>query len=200
MNKIYGLFAIILITFSSIFAQKSPLEVLLKLPDDTLKIDTISKYGVSIEFDKMSESLHAQQEALKIAQKLVDKKRVGLMLYKISCEENLLAKAPQALEHLQQAYQIFLAMKMERKLIQSVHKMAQVFEDKKDLSSAMKYYEKSLILANQYKNEEYQAHVLSSMAAIQGYELKQYNLSLQNFSKAISLYQKLGFFDYQFQK
>ncbi len=197
MNKFWGFLWILSISFSSVFAQKSSLDALLKLPDDTIKIDTISKYGVSIEFDKMSESLHSQQIALQIAQKLGDKKRIGLALYRIGCEENLLTKAPQALQHLQQAYQIFLEMKMERKLIQSVHKMAQVFEDKKDLSSAIKYYEKTLVLANQYKNEEYQAHVLSSMAAIEGYELKQYNISLQNFSKAISLYQKLGFEDFK---
>ena len=67
---------------------------------------------------------------------------------------------------------------MEKKLIQSVHKMAQVYEGKKDFSSAIKYYENTLVLAKLYKNEEYQAHVLSSMAAIQGYELKQYNLSI----------------------
>lgn len=197
MNKLFIFFTIFLLSFSNIFAQKSPLDVLLKLPDDTIKVDTISRFGVSIEFDKMSESLHAQQVALKIAQKLGDKKRIGLTLYRIGCEENLLAKAPQALQHLQQAYQIFLEMKMERKLIQSVHKMAQVFEDKKDLSSAMKYYEKTLVLANQYKNEEYQAHVLSSMAAIQGYEWKQYTLSLKNFSQAIQLYQKLGLEDFK---
>lgn len=197
MNKYYSLFAILLISFSSVFAQKSHLDVLLKLPDDTFKIDTISRYGVSIEFNKMSESLHAQQEALKVAQKLGDKKRTGIILYRIGCEENLLEKAPQALEHLQQAYQIFLEMKMEKKLIQSVHKMAQVYEGKKDLSSAIKYYEKTLVLAKRYKNEEYQAHVLSSIAAIQGYELKQYNLSIQNFSEAIRLYQKSGFEDFK---
>ena len=132
MNKYHALFAILLISFSSVFAQKSHLDILLKLPDDTIKIDTISRYGVSIEFNKMAESLHAQQEALKIAQKLGDKKRIGIMLYRIGCEENLLEKSPQALEHLQQAYNIFLEMRMEKKLIQSVHKMAQVYEGKKD--------------------------------------------------------------------
>lgn len=192
MNVFYKSFAIVSITFSSIFAQKSPLEVLSKLPDDTFKIDTISRYGVSIEFDKMSESLRSQQIALQIAQKLGNQKRIGIVTYRMGCEEQLLAKFPESIEHLLKAYSIFEELKMYKKMVQANQKIAQVLSDKNDVPSAMKYYEKTIELAEKYKYEEYVGHALSDMGGIQSRQLKNYNLALKNFEKATQIYQKLG--------
>ena len=197
MNIFCKSFAIILINSFSIFAQKSPLEVLSKLPDDTFKVDTISRYGVSIEFDKMSESLRSQQVALQIAQKLGDKKRIGIVTYRMGCEEQLLAKFPESIKHLLKAYTIFEELKMYKKMVQANQKIAQVLSDKNDISSAMKYYEKTIELAEKYDYEEYIAHALSDVGEIQGNQLKNYSLSLINFKKATQIFQKLGLEDFR---
>jgi two-component sensor histidine kinase len=197
MNVFCNFFAVILITSFSTFAQKSPLEVLTKLPDDTFKVDTISRYGVSIEFNKMSESLRSQHIALQIAQKLGDKKRIGIVTYRMGCEEQLLAKFPESIEHLLKAYTIFEELKMYKKMVQANQKIAQVLSDKNDVPSALKYYEKTIELAMKYDYEEYVAHALSDMGGIQSNQLKDNDLALKNFQKATQIYQKLGQEDFR---
>jgi two-component sensor histidine kinase len=191
MKKYYKTFAIFLLSFSSIIAQKSPLDVLIKLPDDTFKIDTISKYGTSIQFDKMSESLRSQQIALQIAQKLGDKKRIGIVTYRMGCEEQLLGKLPESFNHLLKAYSIFEGEKMEKRMVQTNQKIAQVLFDKNDMTSAMKYYQKTIELAQKYNYEEYVGHALSDMAMIHS-RANNYQLALKNFLQASQIYGKLG--------
>jgi two-component sensor histidine kinase len=197
MKKTYRIFAIFLLSFSTIIAQKSPLDVLVKLPDDTFKIDTISRYGTSIQFDKMSESLRSQQIALQIAQKLGDKKRIGIVTYRMGCEEQLLGKLPESFNHLLQAYSIFEDLKMGKKMVQANQKIAQVLWDKNDVASAMKYYQKTIELAQKYDYEEYVGHALSDMASIQSQQKNTYNLALKNFQGATKIYEKLGFEDFK---
>jgi two-component sensor histidine kinase len=197
MNKIYPFVALFLIHFSPAFAQKTSLDILLKLPDDTLKVDTISRYGVSIEFEKMSESLRSQQIALQIAQKLGDKKRIGIVTYRMGCEEQLLGKLPESFNHLLQAYSIFEELKMGKKMVQANQKIAQVLVDKNDVASAMKYYQKTIELAQKFKYEEYVGHALSDMATIQSQHKKDYDLALKNFQKATKIYEKLGQEDFK---
>jgi two-component sensor histidine kinase len=197
MKQFYRTFTIFLFSFSSILAQKSPLDVLIKFPDDTFKIDTISRYGTSIQFDKMSESLRSQQIALQIAQKLGDKKRIGIVTYRMGCEEQLLGKLPESFNHLLRAYSIFEELKMGKKMVQANQKIAQVLVDKNDVSSAMKYYQKTIELAQKYDYEEYVGHALSDMASIQSQQKNTYDLALKNFQKATKIYEKLGFEDFR---
>ena len=188
------LLALILLPFSMLFGQKMTFDAIMKMGDDSLKIDSLSKFGTDIQFDKMTESLRCQQEALKIAEKIGDKKRVGIALSKIGSEEILLEKYPEALDHLQQAYKIFEEQKNYKRLVRTMQKMAQVFDYEKDDASAMSYYKKTLELAKKYKNEEYEAHALHSIASKQK-ELGEYKNAIQNFKIAIAIYEKLGLKD-----
>ncbi len=164
----------------------------MKMPNDTIKIDSLSNWGAEIEFKNNAVSLRCQQEALKIAQKLRDKKRIGNVYYLMGCEEQILEKYGESLQHLQQAYNFFEELKMHKKLIKSTLKMGQLFSSKFDPTSSIGYYQKTLSLAKQYNYEEYQAYALTSIASIQGYELNDYKSSLENYKKGNEICRKLG--------
>ena len=76
-----------LLPISCLMAQNAKLEAIMKMPDDSVKIDSLSAYGSDIEFTNKSESLRVQQEALKIAQKINSKFRIARTLYRIGSEE-----------------------------------------------------------------------------------------------------------------
>ena len=100
---------LLLTPFSQLFAQKEQItfDNIMKMPNDTIKVDSLSNWGATIEFKNNIVSLHCQQEALKIAQKLGDKKRIGNVYYLMGCEEQILEKYGESLQHLQQAYILF---------------------------------------------------------------------------------------------
>lgn len=185
---------LLLIPFSQLFAQKEQtiFNNIMKMPNDTIKIDSLSNWGAEIEFKNSAVSLRCQQEALKIAQKLRDKKRIGNAYYLMGCEEQILEKYGESLQHLQQAYNFFEELEMHEKLIKSTLKMGQLFSNKLDPTSSIGYYQKTLSLAKQYNYEEYQAYALTSIASIQGYELNDYKSSLENYKKGNEICRKLG--------
>ena len=185
---------LLLIPFSQLFAQKEQtiFNNIMKMPNDTIKIDSLSNWGTEIEFKNSAVSLRCQQEALKIAQKLRDKKRIGNAYYLMGCEEQILEKYGESLQHLQQAYNFFEELEMPEKLIKSTLKMGQLFSSKLDPTSSIGYYQKTLSLAKQYNYEEYQAYALTSIASIQGYELNDYKSSLENYKKGNEICRKLG--------
>lgn len=194
MNLRLAVMLFLVIPFSPLFAQKeqTTFDNIMKMPDDTIKVDSLSNFGANIEFINSKLGLRCQQEALKIAQRLGDKKRIGNAYYLMGCEEQILEKYGESLQHLQQAYLIFDAMKMYKKLIKSTLKMGQNFSDKHDFASSIKYYQKTLSLAKQYNFEEYQAYAYTSIGAIQGYELNDYQHSLENYSKGNAISKRLG--------
>lgn len=185
---------LLLIPFSQLFAQKeqTTFDNIMKMPNDTIKIDSLSNWGAELEFKNNAISLRCQQEALKIAQKLRDKKRIGNAYYLMGCEEQILEKYEESLKHLQQAYNSFEALKMHKKLIKSTFKMGQLFSSKFDPTSSIGYYQKTLSLARQYNYEEYQAYALASIASIQGYELNDYQSCIENYKKGNEICRKLG--------
>lgn len=194
MKILLTVIILLIIPFSLLLAQKEQviLDNIMKMPDDTIKVDSLSNFGAAIEFINSKAGLRCQQEALKIAQKLGDKKRMGNAYYLLGCEEQILEKYGESLQHLQQAYLIFDELKMYKKLIKSTLKMGQNFSSKHDFISSIKYYQKTLLLAKQYNFEEYQAYAYTSMGAIQGYELDDYQNSLENYKKGNAISKRLG--------
>ena len=184
----------LLTPFCQLFAQKEQVtfDNIMRMPNDTIKVDSLSNWGADLEFKNNAVSLHCQQEALKIAHKLGDKKRIGNIYYLMGCEEQILEKYSESLQHLQKAYILFEELKMYKKLIKSSLKMGQLFSSKLDPYSSIRYYLKTLSLAKQYNYEEYQAYALTSIASIQGYELNNYQNSLENYKKGNEICQKLG--------
>ena len=79
MKLLLAVILFLAIPFSQLFAQKeqATFDNILKMPDDTVKVDSLSNFGADIEFFNSKIGLRCQQEALKIAQKLGDKKRIG---------------------------------------------------------------------------------------------------------------------------
>ena len=73
----------LLIPFYQLFAQKeqTAFDNIMKMPNDTIKVDSLSNWGAELEFKNNAVSLRCQQEALKIAYKLRDKKRIGNAYY-----------------------------------------------------------------------------------------------------------------------
>ena len=67
------LILLFLFSCNTLMAQKMSYEAIMKMPNDSVKIDSLSAYGSDIEFTNKSESLRVQQEALKIAQKINNK-------------------------------------------------------------------------------------------------------------------------------
>lgn len=192
MKTHFTLTIIILLAFlSPIHGQKNRFDVLMKMQEDTLKVDSLLSYGTEIEFSKKSECLRCYQEALKIAQKLKDKSRTGRVFYRIGCELKLLDNPTEALKYLQESYKIYEGLKNYRKLVQISHKMAQVFEDVKNIPSAMKYFQQTLSLAIEHNQIDYQAFALGSMAGIQGNQFKDYKQAEANLKKAIILCKKI---------
>ena len=192
MKQILASFLFFFLPISCLMAQKMSYEAIMKMPDDSVKIDSLSAYGSDIEFTNKSESLRMQQEALKIAQKINNKFRIARTLYRIGCEEQLLEKHTDALLHLQQSYKLFEEMKNYKRLIKITYKMAQVFEDKGDLASATNYYQKTLTLAQQYNDEEYQGAALASLANIKSRSVDEAPKALAIYQKANAIFQKLG--------
>ncbi len=194
MKLLLTIFLFLVIPFSQLFAQKeqATFDNIIKMPNDTVKVDSLSNLGANIEFINSKVGLRCQQEALKIAQKLGDKKRIANAYYLMGCEEQILEKYSESLQHLQIAYKIFEELKMYKKLIKSTLKMGQLFSSKLDPNSSIKYYQKTLFLARKYNYEEYQAYALTSIASIQGYELNDYKNSLENYKKGNEISQKLG--------
>ena len=192
MKQILASFLFFFLPISCLMAQKMSYEAIMKMPDDSVKIDSLSAYGSDIEFTNKSESLRVQQEALKIAQKINNKFRIARTLYRIGCEEQLLEKHTDALLHLQQSYKLFEEMKNYKRLIKITYKMAQVFEDKGDLASATNYYQKTLTLAQQYNDEEYQGAALASLANIKSRSVDEAPKALAIYQKANAIFQKLG--------
>ena len=194
MKIFLAIIFLLIISFSQLFAQKeqATFDNIMKMPDDTIKVDSLSNFGADIEFVNSQIGLRCQQEALKIAQKLGDRKRIGNAFYLMGCEEQILEKYGESLQHLQQAYLIFDELKLYKKLIKSTLKMGQNFGTKHDFASSIKYYQKTLSLAKQYNFEEYQAYAYTSMAALQGYELNDYQNSLENYKKGNAISKKLG--------
>lgn len=194
MKKLLTVILLLLIPFYQLFAQKdhATFDNIMKMPNDTIKVDSLSNWGADMEFKNNAISLHCQQEALKIAQKLGDKKRIGNAYYLMGCEEQILEKYGESLQHLQQAYKIFEELRMYKKLTKSTLKMAQLFSSKLDPNTSIRYYQKTLSLAQQYNYEEYQAYALTSIASIQGYELHNYQISLKNYKRGNEICKKLG--------
>jgi hypothetical protein len=79
----------LVIPFSQLFAQKEQVtfDNIIKMPNDTIKVDSLSNFGADIEFINSKIGLRCQQEALKISQKLGDKKRIANAYYLMGCEE-----------------------------------------------------------------------------------------------------------------
>jgi two-component sensor histidine kinase len=194
MKLLLAVILFLVIPFSQLFAQKEQVtfDNIIKMPDDTIKVDSLSNFGANIEFINSKVGLRCQQEALKIAQKLGDKKRIANAYYLMGCEEQILEKYSESLQHLQIAYKKFEELKMYKKLIKSTLKMGQLFSSKLDPNSSIKYYQKTLFLARKYNYEEYQTYALTSIASIQGYELNDYKNSLENYKKGNEISQKLG--------
>jgi two-component sensor histidine kinase len=194
MKLLLAVILFLVIPFSQLFAQKeqATFDNIIKMPNDTVKVDSLSNFGADIEFINGKVGLRCQQEALKIAQKLGDKKRIANAYYLMGCEEQILEKYGESLQHLQIAYKFFEELKMYKKLIKSTLKMGQLFSSKLDPNSSIKYYQKTLFLARKYNYEEYQAYALTSIASIQGYELNDYKNSLENYKKGNEISQKLG--------
>ena len=181
-----------LLSCTTLMAQKMSYEAIMKMPDDSVKVDSLSAYGSDIEFTNKSESLRMQQEALKIAQKINSKFRIARTLYRVGSEEKLLERQTDALGHLQQSYNMFEEMKNYKRLIRITQKMAQVFEDKGDRESAINYYQKTLTLAQQYNDEEYQGYALASLAYMKSRNLNEAQKTLATYQQANAVYQKLG--------
>ena len=177
---------------SCLIAQNAKLEAIMKMPDDSVKIDSLSAYGSDIEFTNKSESLRVQQEALKIAQKINNKFRIARTLYRVGSEEKLLERQTDALLHLQEAYRMFEEMKNYKRLIKVTLKMAQVFEDKDDRKSAISYYQKTLTLAKQNNDETYQGFAFAGLACMKNSNLNEAQKTLASYQQANAIYQKLG--------
>jgi two-component sensor histidine kinase len=188
---------VFLCSWSSVFAQKNRLETIMKMPDDSVKVDSLSVYGTDIEFTEKSASLRVQQEALTIAQKIDDKFRIARMLYKLGSQELLLERETDALVHLQEAYKMFEELKNYNRMIKVTYKMAQVFEYKEDIKSAVNYYQQTLTLAQKHNNEEYQAASLMSLANIKSKNSGEEKTTLAMYGKANTILQKLGNIDGQ---
>ena len=194
MKLILAPLLFLFLPFSQLFAQKeqTTFDNIMKMPNDTIKIDSLSDWGAELEFKNNEISLRCQQEALKIAQKLRDKKRIGNAYYLMGCKEQTLKKYGESLQHLQQACNFFEELKMYQKLIESTLKIGQLFSNKLDPNTSIGYYKKTLSLAKQYNYEEYQAYAFTSIASIQGYELNNYQNSLKNYEKGNEICKKLG--------
>ncbi len=163
----------------------------LNIPIDSIRFDSLTKFGVAMEFVDKQISLNAQKEALKIAQNLGDQKRIGIAKYRIGCEEQVFEDYVEAIRYLQEAYQIFETQKMYKYQIKATNKIAQVLDAKEDYQTALKYFYKTLELSLKYKNDEYSVYSYTSIGQIEGDRNHKYNLALENFSKAKKMLKNL---------
>jgi two-component sensor histidine kinase len=196
MKTIY--LSIILFFCQNLFVlgQNALPDYIQKMTDDSVKVDSLSNFGSDVQFSNSTLDLQCQQQGFAIAQKNGDKKRMGVTLYRMGVVEIILEKYSEAFDHLQQAYKIFEEQKNYTRLIKTSQKMAQIFADKGDKVSGLGYYQKTLVLAQKYKNEEYEAHAWHGIATLQG-RLELNSEAEKSFEKAINLYQKLGFEEYK---
>jgi two-component sensor histidine kinase len=179
-----------------ILGQNTLPDYIQKTTDDSVKVDSLSNFGSDVQFSNSTLDLQCQQQGFAIAKKIGDKKRMGVTLYRMGVVEIILEKYSEAFDHLQQAYKIFEEQKNYTRLIKTSQKMAQIFADKGDKVSGLGYYQKTLALAQKYKNEEYEAHAWHGIATLQG-RLELNSEAGKSFEKAINLYQKLGFEEYK---
>ncbi len=196
MKKILRFFVYFL-HFSMLYAQKEQAiaETILQMPNDTIKVDSLFKMGLKIEFSNQTLSLKCYQEALKIAQKLGDKTRTARAYYLIGCEEKMLSKHSEALNHLQVSYKLYEELGLYKKLIKTVNKMAQVFEDKQDFLASIAYHHKTIDLSKKYDFEEYAGYGYESLGEILSNHFYQYKEAIENYHKAYLIYKKLGLND-----
>lgn len=179
-------------TYISAQNSESTFQKFLKIPIDSVRCDSLSNLGRDMEFVDKNLSLQSQKEALKIAQKLGDKKRIGTCLYRLGCEEQVIEQHTEAIKHLQEAYQIFESLHLHQRQIKAVNKIAQVLDEKKDFTSALKYFRLCLALSQKHNYPEYEAYSYISIGAIEGFQYNHFELALDYLKKGGIICQKQG--------
>jgi two-component sensor histidine kinase len=176
--------------------QNDKFESFMRMPNDSIKVDSLSNLGADLQFTEMALSLKCQQTALSIAESLKDEKRKAVILYRMANVEKLMERYNEALQHFQIAYLLFESQKNHKRLIMTTQKFGQIYENKADNKLALTYFKKTLDLAKIYKNEEYQAHAFHSIASIEK-KLGKITEAEKGFLDAIKLYKKLGEEEYK---
>jgi two-component sensor histidine kinase len=184
-------------SYSELYAQKeqATLDAILKMPNDTVKVDSLFHFGQKLEFSSQVISLKCRQEALKIAQSLGDKTRTAKAYYSMGCQEKILSKHSDALKHLQISYKLYEELGLYKKLIKTVNKMAQVFDDKQEYLTSIEYHQKTIDLSKKYDFEEYAGYGYSNIGDILSAHFNQYQKAIENYQKANVIFKKLGLKD-----
>jgi two-component sensor histidine kinase len=196
-SPLFAILILICSSFSVLYAQKeqATLDAILKMPNDTVKVDSLSHFGQKLEFSNQKISLKCQEEALRISQLLGDKRRTAREYYLLGCEEKILSKHSEALKHLQISYKLYDELGLYKKLIKTVNKMAQVFDDKQEYLTSIEYHQKTIDLSKKYDFEEYAGYGYSNIGDILSAHFNQYQKAIENYQKANVIFKKLGLKD-----
>jgi two-component sensor histidine kinase len=181
----------LLLNFNLLLGQNVRLEAFLKMSNDSIKVDSLSRLGVDLELKNVSESIRIQTEALKVAESIKDKKRIGISLYRLGVAEKLNEKYTASINYLQRAYTIFEEEKIYKRLVRVSFQMGVVYRIQGENELTQKYLKKTYDLGKEHHFEDYQAFALGEMAIFKE-QKNELDEAAKNQLEAISIYKKIG--------
>jgi two-component sensor histidine kinase len=195
MRWFVGIFILGILTVNVLQAQKPEgvsLQNILRMPDDTLKADSLWRCGDRLMLVNIPKSIEYFRASLAVAEQIQDPRRIADALFRLGYQEKRIEQQPEALAHLQRAYQLYDQLQMHRNKLKCILKIAQVFDEKLDFTSALSYYRRLITLSKQYGIEDLEAMAYSDMANILSVRLKDYAAATDAYNKSIVIFEKLN--------